>query len=97
MAVVDRLIGFASPTAALHRSIQLKDKGQLTEAFRLLAVAAKAGIAEAEHRVASGNRDAGRRSPDIASLIRATVTARNPSGFDRVLGACSSSSRTALA
>jgi hypothetical protein len=37
MAVVDRLIGFASPTAALRRSIQLKDKGQLTEAFRLLA------------------------------------------------------------
>jgi TPR repeat protein len=52
MALVDRLIGLASPTAALRRSIELKEKGQLTQAFNLLAVAAKAGIAEAEHRIA---------------------------------------------
>ena len=52
MAVVDRLIGFASPAAALRRSIQLKDQGRLAEAFALLAVAAKAGIPDAEHRVA---------------------------------------------
>jgi hypothetical protein len=77
MAVVDRLIGFASPTAALRRSIQLKDKGQLTEAFRLLAVAAKAGIAEAEHWAASGNPcstwRATRRSPHRRSEMRGDV------------------------
>jgi hypothetical protein len=42
----------ASRTAALRRSIRLRDKGRLAEAFTLLAVAAKAGIADVEHQVA---------------------------------------------
>jgi TPR repeat protein len=52
MVVVDRLIGLASPRAALRRSMRLREKGRVAEAFRLLSVAAKAGIADAEYRVA---------------------------------------------
>ena len=50
--VVDRVIALASPRAALRRSIRLSEKGRAVEAFSLLARAAKAGIADAEYRVA---------------------------------------------
>ncbi len=50
--VVDRVIALASPRAALRRSIRLSAKGRAVEAFSLLARAAKAGIADAEYRVA---------------------------------------------
>src|ERR1700756_5568573 len=52
MLVIDRLIGLASPEAALRRAVRLSDQGKVSEAFPLLMRSAKAGIAEAEYRVA---------------------------------------------
>ncbi|UVK46583.1 SEL1-like repeat protein [Mesorhizobium sp. AR07] len=52
MTILDRLTGFANPAAALRRAIQLSDSGRSAEAFPLMAIAARAGIAEAEYRVA---------------------------------------------
>src|ERR1700756_4569708 len=52
MLVLDRLIGLASPEAALRRALRLTDQGKPAEAFPLLTRSAKAGIAEAEYRVA---------------------------------------------
>ena len=52
MSVVDRIIGFASPAASLRRAIRLGERERGTEAFPLLEYAAKAGIADAEYRVA---------------------------------------------
>ena len=49
---VDRLIGLGSPAAALRRAIELIDQEKFTAAFPLLTRAAKAGIPEAEYRVA---------------------------------------------
>jgi TPR repeat protein len=52
MLVVDHLIGLTSPTAALRRAIRLNERGRVAESFRLLTHAAKAGIVDAEYRVA---------------------------------------------
>src|SRR2546423_5003030 len=52
MLVLDRLIGLASPEAALRRAVRLSEQGKATQAFRLLTRSAKAGIADAEYRVA---------------------------------------------
>ena len=52
MLVLDRLIGLASPEAALRRAVRLSDQGKTAEAFPLLTRSAKAGIADAEYRVA---------------------------------------------
>ena len=52
MRIVDRLIGRASPTAALRRAISLQELGRGPQAFELLTHAAKAGIVEAEYRIA---------------------------------------------
>src|ERR1700751_4954080 len=52
MLVIDRLIGLASPEAALRRAVRLSDQGKAAEAFPLLTRWAKAGNAEAEYRVA---------------------------------------------
>jgi uncharacterized protein len=52
MLVVDRLIGLASAPAALRRGVRLGERGKTSEAFPLLTRAARAGIAEAEYRVA---------------------------------------------
>ncbi|MBZ9800033.1 SEL1-like repeat protein [Mesorhizobium sp. ES1-4] len=52
MTILDRLTGFVSPAVALRRAIQLSDSGRLAEAFPLMATAARAGIADAEYRVA---------------------------------------------
>ncbi len=52
MLVLDRLIGLASPDAALRRAVRLSEQGKVAEAFRLLTRSAKAGIADAEYRVA---------------------------------------------
>src|SRR5271156_6420646 len=52
MTVVDQIIGLASPAASLRRAIRLSERGKGTDAFPLLARAAKAGIVEAEYRVA---------------------------------------------
>ncbi len=52
MLVVDRLIGLASPEAALRRAVRLSEQGKIAEAFPLLTRSAKAGIADAEYRVA---------------------------------------------
>ena len=52
MLVLDRLIGLASPEAALRRAVRLSDQGKAAEAFPLLTRSAKAGVAEAEYRVA---------------------------------------------
>jgi uncharacterized protein len=52
MLVLDRLIGLASPETALRREVRLSDEGKVAEAFPLLTRSAKAGIADAEYRVA---------------------------------------------
>jgi len=52
MLVLDRLIGLASPEAALRRAVRLSDEGKAAQAFPLLTRSAKAGIADAEYRVA---------------------------------------------
>ena len=49
---VDRLIGLGSPDAALRRAIQLTEQEKFAAAFPLLTRAAKAGIPDAEYRVA---------------------------------------------
>src|ERR1700756_5471990 len=51
MALLDRLLGNTSPSAALRRAVKLTEQGNLKEAFPLLTRAARAGIAEAEFRV----------------------------------------------
>src|SRR5438445_13367242 len=50
--IVDRLIGLASPAAALGRAIRLIEQDGFAAAFPLLSRAAKAGIPDAEYRVA---------------------------------------------
>ncbi|MBN8956466.1 MAG: sel1 repeat family protein [Rhizobiales bacterium] len=50
--IIDRLIGLASPTAALDRAVQLIEQERFAAAFSLLARAAKAGIPDAEYRIA---------------------------------------------
>src|SRR5438552_15460045 len=52
MRLVDRLIGLASPAAALRRAIRLNERGRAADAFPLLTRSARAGIAEAEYLVA---------------------------------------------
>ena len=52
MMMMDRLAGRIHPALALRRAIQLAEKGKLSEAFPLMARAARAGIPEAEYRVA---------------------------------------------
>ncbi|PBB39956.1 hypothetical protein CK222_30835 [Mesorhizobium sp. WSM3866] len=52
MTILDRLTGLASPSVALRRAIQLVENGKPTEAFPLFATAARAGIGQAEYRVA---------------------------------------------
>jgi hypothetical protein len=49
---IGRLFGLASPAAALRRAIRLAARSRAAEAFPLLSRSAKAGIAEAEYRVA---------------------------------------------
>ncbi len=51
MAILDRLTALR-PTLALRRAVQLADSGKTAEAFPLMAIAARAGIPEAEYRVA---------------------------------------------
>ncbi|MDX8482051.1 tetratricopeptide repeat protein [Mesorhizobium sp. VK24D] len=51
MAILDRLTGRIHPALALRRAIQLSDSGKSAEAFALMAIAARAGIAEAEYRI----------------------------------------------
>ena len=52
MVMMDRLVGRIHPALALRRAIQLAEKGKPAEAFPLMATAARAGIPEAEYRVA---------------------------------------------
>ncbi|MBN8898728.1 MAG: sel1 repeat family protein, partial [Rhodospirillales bacterium] len=52
MAIVDRLIGTLSPTAALRQAVKLSAKGDVKRAAPLFSRAARAGIAEAQHRLA---------------------------------------------
>jgi len=52
MAILNRLIGLTSPAAALHQAIQLCEEGRFAEALPLLTHAAKAGMPEAEYRIA---------------------------------------------
>ena len=52
MVMMGRLAGRIHPALALRRAIQLAEKGKLSEAFPLMATAARAGIPEAEYRVA---------------------------------------------
>src|SRR5580692_9319319 len=51
MSVLDRLSVRFSPAAALRRAVRLTEQGDVKQAFPLLTRAARAGIAEAEHRV----------------------------------------------
>ncbi|WP_224670782.1 tetratricopeptide repeat protein [Mesorhizobium sp. BH1-1-5] len=50
--MMDRLAGHIHPALALRRAIQLSEKGKVAEAFPLMATAARAGVPEAEYRVA---------------------------------------------
>ena len=50
--MLDRLTSVAFPAVALRRAIRLSELGKPTEAFPLLAAAARAGISDAEYRVA---------------------------------------------
>src|SRR5580704_744736 len=90
MLVLDRLIGLASPEAALRRAVRLSEQGKVSEAFPLLTRSAKAGIADAEYRVAccylegAGDRRgalaASRRRPRArrgANFARRAVRARS--------------------
>src|SRR5260370_21326783 len=52
MGFVDWMIGLGPPTAGLGRAIRLSEKGKGVEASPLLARAAKAGIVDAEYRIA---------------------------------------------
>ena len=49
---LDWMLCLGMPAVALRRAIRLNEKGKATKAFRLLSRAAKAGIADAEYRVA---------------------------------------------
>src|SRR6478752_8410536 len=51
MSLLDRLLTPLSPAAALRRAKPLIEQGDMKQAFPLLSRAARAGIAEAEHRV----------------------------------------------
>ncbi|WP_296747158.1 tetratricopeptide repeat protein [Mesorhizobium sp.] len=51
MAILDRLTGL-HPALALRRAVQLSETGKPADAFPLMAIAARAGIPEAEYRVA---------------------------------------------
>jgi len=52
MPFVDRLTGLVSPAAGLRRALLLAESGRTAEAFPLIAAAARAGIVDAEYRVA---------------------------------------------
>lgn len=52
MSLVNQLLGRASPGKALRRAVSLAEEGRVGEAFPLFAQAARAGLAEAEYRVA---------------------------------------------
>ena len=54
MVMLDRLFAVLSPRAALRRADRLAAGGRAGPAFRLYARAARAGLAEAEYRVARG-------------------------------------------
>ena len=49
--LLDRLIGKASPAAALRRAMALIEKEQYSEALPLLTRAAEAGLAEAQYQI----------------------------------------------
>lgn len=51
MAILDRMTGRFHPALALRRAIRLSDSGKAAEAFALMAIAARAGIVEAEFRI----------------------------------------------
>src|SRR5690349_4029127 len=52
MPVVARVMGLLSPAIALRRAIKLSEQKKFAEAVPLLALAARAGIPEAEYRIA---------------------------------------------
>src|SRR5436190_12479356 len=52
MLVLDRLIGLASPEAEWGRAVRLTGQGKAAEALPLRTRSARAGIADAEYRVA---------------------------------------------
>jgi len=52
MLLVDRLIGLASPAAALRRGIRLFERGRAAAAFPLLTRLGPGRLAEAEYRIA---------------------------------------------
>lgn len=52
MVLMDRLTSLVSPAASLRRGVRLLEQGGYNKAFPLMASAARAGIVEAEYRVA---------------------------------------------
>jgi uncharacterized protein len=70
MGVIDRILGFASPSASLRRAIRLSERGRGAEAFALLAHAARAGIPEAEYRVARSYLEGAGVPPSRAEATR---------------------------
>ena len=70
MRVVDRLIGLASPAAALRQALRLSEAGNAGEAFPLFTRSAKAGLAEAEYRVARSYLEGAGVPPSRAEGVR---------------------------
>lgn len=52
VALADRFLSLVSPEAAFRRASELGERGEIVKAFPLFVRAAKAGITEAEYRVA---------------------------------------------
>jgi uncharacterized protein len=70
MSVIDRILAFTSPAASLRRAIRLHERGRGADAFPLFARAAKAGISEAEYRVARSYLDGSGVPPSRTEATR---------------------------
>ena len=70
MAVLDQLIGRVSPAAALRRARELRERGKATEAFPLLTLAAKAGLADAEYGLAQSYLEGSGVPPSRPEAVR---------------------------
>src|ERR1700719_1509557 len=70
MAVLDQLIGRLSPASALRRAKELRQRGRATEAFPLLTLAAKAGLADAEYGLAQSYLEGSGVPPSRPEAVR---------------------------
>src|ERR1700744_5265544 len=78
MALMDRVMGSLSPSAALRRGVRLTEQGDVKQAFPLLTKAARAGIAEAEFRVGRCYLEGAGVPPSRIEGARGLERAANP-------------------